>query len=225
MPLYKNMFVTGCDESNEWMLPWFMSNYKKYNNYPIAFADFGVSKEFKNYVDENFEKVIDMTDVPDKGWFKKPKSMIRAAKFSSNTCWIDTDFEILDNIETLFDWIEPNRLAMVEDKPWTKRRPDMRGLLYYNSGIVAFNGDPQILHQWAYNVEKNPQQGDQETLHAMMESPLSQRVYITDLPNEYNWLRLQLEHDNQDSNRKKAIHWTGTKGKEKIRSKIKQWEK
>ena len=58
MPSYKNMFVTGCDESNEWMLPWFMSNYKKYNNYPIAFADFGVSKEFKNYVDENFEKVI-----------------------------------------------------------------------------------------------------------------------------------------------------------------------
>ena len=53
MPSYKNMFVTGCDESNEWMLPWFMSNYKKYNNYPIAFADFGVSKEFKNYVDEN----------------------------------------------------------------------------------------------------------------------------------------------------------------------------
>ena len=133
--------------------------------------------------------------------------------------------EILDNIETIFDWIEPNRLAMVEDKPWTKRRPDMRGLLYYNSGIVAFNGDPQILHQWAYNVEKNPQQGDQETLHAMMESPLSQRVYITDLPNEYNWLRLQLEHDNQDSNKKKAIHWTGPKGKEKIRSKMKQWEK
>ena len=112
---------------------------------------------------------------------------------------------------------------MVEDKPWTKRRSP--NLPYYNSGIVAFHECPQILHQWAWHVENNPQVGDQETLHAMWDSPLSQRIYITDIPNEYNWLRLQLEHDNQNSSRKKAIHWTGPKGKEKIRSKIKQWEK
>ena len=75
--------------------------------------------------------------------------------------------------------------------------------------------------QWAWHVENNPQVGDQETLHAMWDSPLSQRIYITDIPNEYNWLRLQLEHDNQNSSRKKAIHWTGQKGKDRIMRMIK----
>lgn len=217
MALFDKIFLTGCDESNEWMIEWFLKNYRKYNSIPIVFADFGVSEKFKKKSIKIFDEHIDMTGVVDKGWFKKPKTMIHASKISKRTCWLDTDLQILDNIDGIFSYLEPNRLAMVEDKPWTKRRQDERGLQYFNSGVVAFEYCPQILHQWAYHVEHNPRQGDQETLHAMMDSPLSQRVYITELPNEYNWLRLQLEHDNQDSSKKKIIHWTGSKGKERIK--------
>ena len=39
--------------------------------------------------------------------------------------------------------------------------------------------------------------------------------------NEYNWLRLQLV-DGHDSNKKRAIHWTGPKGKKEI---MRQMEK
>jgi hypothetical protein len=217
MALYNKAFVTGCDENHEWMIEWFLDNFKKHNKLPIIFADFGVSKKFLKYAKKNFNSVIDMTKIKDKGWFKKPKSMIEASKLSSSICWIDTDIQILKSIDDIFIYVEPNKLAMVEDKPWTKRRGDSRGLQYYNSGIVAFKDSPVILHQWAKNIEKSPQQGDQEVLHSMMESPLNQRIYISDIPNEYNWLRLQLEHDNQDSSKKKTIHWTGPKGKEKIK--------
>jgi len=217
MALYNKAFVTGCDENHEWMIEWFLGNFKKHNKLPIIFADFGVSKKFLKYAKKNFNSVIDMTKIKDKGWFKKPKSMIEASKLSSSICWIDTDIQILKSIDDIFIYVEPNRLAMVEDKPWTKRRGDSRGLQYYDSGIVAFKDSPVILHQWAKNIEKSPQQGDQEVLHSMMESPLNQRIYISDIPNEYNWLRLQLEHDNQDSSKKKTIHWTGPKGKEKIK--------
>ena len=216
MTSFNKSFVTGCDTTTEWMLPWFLENYKKHNKLPLIFANFGVSKKTLKFLDGKVDLILDMTEIVDKGWFKKPKTMIGAAQYSKSTCWIDTDFQILDEMESVFNYVEPHRIAMVEDKPWTKRRsPDMP---YYNSGIVAFNDCPQILHTWAYHVEKNPQKGDQETLHAMWDSPLSQRIYITELPNEYNWLRLQLEHDNEDSTKKKAVHWTGDKGKDRIRS-------
>ena len=57
----------------------------------------------------------------------------------------------------------------------------------------------------------------------MMDSPLTRHIHITDVPNEYNWLRLQVEVDNQNSYNKKIMHWTGHKGKERIRKYIEEW--
>ena len=46
-------------------------------------------------------------------------------------------------------------------------------------------------------------------------------TYIAELPNIYNWLRLQVEHDGEDSPNKKIMHWTGEKGNDRIRGKMK----
>ena len=224
MKSFKRAFLTGCDKSNEWMIPWFVSNYMEHNDIPLLFANFGVSSEFLDYAHETFNEILDLSEkTEEKGWFKKPRAMIMASKKCDYTCWIDTDFQIIDEIQTVFNYVEEGRLAMVEDKPWTKRRS--LSIPWYNSGIVAFKDCPQILEKWAERVKQNPIVGDQEVLHSMMDSPLTQRIYISDVPNEYNWLRLQLEHDNQDSKRKKAIHWTGQKGKERIKNMVRKWEK
>ena len=42
--LYDEAFVTGCDKSQEWMLHWFIKNFKKNSNKPLIFANFGVSE-------------------------------------------------------------------------------------------------------------------------------------------------------------------------------------
>jgi len=131
---------------------------------------------------------------------------------SVKTVWIDTDCEITDNIEGIFDMLEPNKLAMVEDKPWSKRR----GETWHNSGVVGFIDKPIILHQWAQAVHDNPTVGDQEVLHGML-NPITKMTYIKDLPNEYNVMRLQLDHDGYNG-KKKIVHWTGAKGKDRIRS-------
>ena len=220
MALFDKIFLTGCDAGHQWILPWFLSGYTAHNDIPLVFADFGVTVECKNELLEmGFDHIIDMTHTEDKGWFKKPKSMIEASKIADAVCWIDTDIEILKSMKGAFVYVEPNRIAMVEDKPWTKRMGNQGA--WYNSGVVAFEGCPDILSRWSKEVEINPTRGDQETLHFMLPDALSKRIHITDLPNEYNWLRLQLEHDNQDSKAKKAIHWTGEKGKDRIRSMIK----
>jgi len=207
---YNKVFLTGCDASSEWMLPWFLKNYKKYHQTPLIFADFGVTELTLQIMKENSHAIIDMTKVKEKGWFKKPKAMLNSP--SHKTVWIDTDCQILENCDSIFDLIEPNKLLMAEDKPWSKRRKEV----WHNSGVVGFTGKPEILQSWAYQIMENPHVGDQEVLHSMLD-PLSKMTYIKDLPNEYNVLRLQEEIDGYRG-KKKIIHWTGRKGKDKIRS-------
>lgn len=210
MQSYDQAFLTGCDESQAWMLPWFLKNYKKYNTAPLIFADFGVSELTRKILQENVHAIMDVSKVKENGWFKKPRSMLSSP--SKKTVWLDTDCQILDNIEELFDLLEPNKLAMVEDKPWSKRR----GETWHNSGVVGFIDKPIILHQWTQKVHDEPRVGDQEVLHAML-NPITKIAHIQNLPNKYNVMRLQIEHDNY-TGPKKIVHWTGAKGKDRIRS-------
>jgi hypothetical protein len=106
---------------------------------------------------------------------------------------------------------------MVEDKPWTKRRGENGA--WYNSGVVGYIGKPPILRQWADWILESNEIGDQEVLYERLD-PLEKLTYINPLPNEYNWLRVQIEHDDQDSWNKKVVHWTGYKGKKRIMDQI-----
>jgi hypothetical protein len=205
---YDKAFLTGCDASQEWMLPWFFKNYKKHSKTPLIFANFGISD--LEIVKPHVHAIIDLTKIKESGWFKKPKAMINSP--SIKTVWLDTDCEIVHDIDGIFDLLTPNKLNMVEDKPWTKRRNE----IWYNSGVVGFINKPVILYEWAKKVEQMPTVGDQEVLHSML-NPISQITYINPLPNEYNVMRLQLEHDDYKGSLN-IIHWTGRKGKEKIRS-------
>lgn len=218
----ERLIVTGCDEKTEWQLFWFIDNYYKHNTIPMAIADFGMSEAMKNRIKTmNHPAVFCYMDIPVeegvKGWFGKPQAMLSAP--GKKCVWIDTDCEILGNIERIFNYIEPNKLTMAVDKPWLKRR----GEIWHNSGVVGFMHKPEILKNWAEQCKANPEVGDQEVLHSML-NPITKITYINDLPNEYNWLRLQVEHDNEDSPKKKIMHWTGQKGNDRIKGKMKIME-
>ena len=209
--LYDKAFLTGADLNTEWMLPWFFKNYKKHNNTPLIFADFGVID--RDAIAPHVHAIIDMTKVEEKGWFKKPKALVHAP--ATKTVWIDSDCQIKSDISGIFDLLLPNKLNMVEDLPWAKRR----GGVQFNSGVVGIIDKPLILGMWANWVKENPSVGDQETLTENL-NPITQMTYINALPNEYNWLRLQIENDNQPATNARVIHWTGQKGKDRIRSMI-----
>jgi len=211
--LYDAAFLTGCDKKTEWMLPWFIENYKKHNKAPIILANFGLSDEAESFARNEFHAIINLSNEKEKGWFKKPKAMLTCP--SKKTIWIDTDCEVKEDISTMFSMLEPNKLAMVQDHPWTQRR----GELWHNSGVVGFIDKPNILKQWAKQVSENKGLvGDQEVLHAML-NPITKISYIKDLPHKYNVLRIDFLDGNYPKN-PKIIHWTGHKGKNHIRSLI-----
>jgi len=209
----KRCFLTGCDSNTEWQLKWFLKNYVKHNDTPIVFADFGVSDEMRAWVYQvsEFADIITVPKQSTGGWFYKPSALL--ASPCVETCWLDTDIEVLGDLSGIFNHVEDNKLAMVEDKPWSKRR----GEKWHNSGVIAIRGKPAILHKWANECRGRPKVGDQEVLHSIVNlTPLLRMTHITDLPNIYNWLRIQII-DGEDSTNKLAMHWTGQKGKDQIR--------
>ena len=211
MKLFDKVFVTGCDVKTEWMIGWFLKNYFKHNKLPMVFANFGISEQGLNQV-SSCSSIIDMTGTGGQGWFKKPQAMIEASKIARQVCWIDTDCHVLSDLKDIFDLTEPNKLAMVEDTPWSQRRQEK----WHNTGVVAFEDRPQILNDWFNAVKQNPVQGDQEILHSILRMDLKREIHTTTLPPEYNWLRLMIE-DGMDSKKKKVMHWTGAKGKAYIK--------
>lgn len=212
MTSYNQAFITGCDSKTEWMLPWFIKEYKKHNKTPILLCNFGMSKDALQKFSFDFDDVYSVPPQKRGGWFYKPAAMLRAP--ATEKVWIDTDIHVLGDISGIFNYIEDGKLAMVEDRPWSKRR----GEKWHNSGVVGIRGTPKILKDWESHCKSFPTQGDQEVLHEMVrESPLKRMSSISDVPNIYNWLRLQVTHDGEDTFNKLCMHWTGEKGKNEIR--------
>lgn len=200
------LFITGCDSNTQWMLPWFVDNFKQHNpNAELVIMDFGMEGG-------GFEHMRKSIRSQDAGWFKKPKAMLTASLMADYVCWIDTDCHIRDNIEGIFDHLEPNKLAMVEDVPWSTRR----GEKWHNSGVVAFRSSPNILSEWATACAFTSLPGDQEVLHELVKTGMRRLIHITDLPREYNTLRLDIQDGTAPANIK-VMHWTGQKGKQEIK--------
>ena len=143
MPKFDKCFITGCDINTEWQLPWFLENYYKHNRDPLLVADFGMSERAKEAlsIDIRISGIMHMDKIgeTEKGWFYKPLTMLNSP--SDKTVWIDTDCEIKQNLSSIWNLLQPNKLNMVEDKPWSKRR----GETWHNSGVVGFIKKPEIL--------------------------------------------------------------------------------
>jgi len=226
MDKYKDAFITGCDRKTEWMLPWFLSNYKKENVIPIVFVDFGVSTSMKDWCHRHFNAVVDLPKEEmnaNISWFYKPMAL--SYERAEKKVWIDTDCEVLGDLSHIFHHLETNKLALVEDLPWSSRRQET----WHNTGVVGCISHPSILSEWISNCRKPsqlpanpnlPPPGDQDVLHYTLgPDPLRRRIHITDLPNKYNVVRIQ-HIDGTVPQNPLVFHWTGAKGKEVIKKKI-----
>lgn len=209
-------FLTGCDEVTEWQLPWFIRNYLENNDTHLFVCDFGMSEDMADFVD-NLEENVTRYEIKTEavGWFKKPRAMLDISFKSKKSCWLDTDCEIFDNIDSIFEHTVPFKISMCEDRPWTRRRGEHG--MWYNSGVVVFEGTPNILRAWASECINKPIQGDQETLYAMFAGDdIAKMAVIEPLPHKYNTLRLDYI-DNIAVKNPLIVHHTGKKGKDLIR--------
>jgi hypothetical protein len=231
--------LVGADITQEWLLPWWWEHYSKYNRSPVAFIDFGMSFEKKDWC-RNHGKLIPLRIGDDfikqkseidpamtkkfedqfgenvwtyrSIWFKKPIACLSTPFL--RTLWIDIDCEIRGPIDPLFSYVDQGpeiSLALDQWFPFTEH--PLYDHPFYNSGVIVFRRTEFIV-RWARECfEKNELFHSDDAVLSSVIAEESSPVYL--LPPQYNWSRLQKED-------KEAIvlHWHGKHGKEVIRMKM-----
>lgn len=208
-----NLFITGCDANTSWMLPWFVANFRRHHPdadlvvYNFDGSDMGPINAY-----------IESVPGKNKGWYNKPAAIEHAMQSAHRIVWLDTDCEVRADLTPMFDLIEPGRLAMVEDRPWTTRYKET----WYNTGVVGVRGMhyDAVIREWVQQCalsSQSPTSGDQQILHSILKQGMNRLRFVTELPRKYNVLRLDLLDGTADPN-PAVMHWTGIQGKSQIRN-------
>ncbi|MBM3193072.1 MAG: hypothetical protein FJZ59_02420 [Chlamydiae bacterium] len=194
--------LVATDNEQEWILKWWWENYIRYNSYPVAFVDFGMSPEMVLWCKEkgalipfthsievrsNFKirKMIEAIHTnkissPEtkkmlsnrNAWFKKPQAFTLTP--FEKTIWIDLDCEILGSLDPLFAY---NGLALAKN---------VHKIFSYNSGVVVYEKNCSLIQKWAMGAEKASEHfvGDENYLTFLI---LSENRKVNEMPPEYNW--------------------------------------
>lgn len=227
--------VVGANARQEWLLSWWWNHYTKYNNYPVVFVDFGLSKEKKEWCRERGELlslrlpplfVQDRDEVssslvqawegryPDgfwearEAWFKKAAACLHSPFLKS--VWIDLDCEIVKPLEALEKMAErPEGIAMAVDRA----APEL-GYPIYNSGVIVFQKKHPLIEQWAQqSLSENGQfRSDQDLLSWII---ADQKWPLCELSPFYNW---GIGYGMQDE--VAIYHWIGDAAKALLRNQL-----
>ena len=207
------MLLTGVDNNHEDLLDWWIKNAKKYlKNETIGVWDFGMTPMTRSIIEHTHPDIwlsIPLEKHKTSGWFYKLHAVIEAPE--KRVAWLDVDCEILTDISDVFDLVKPNTIGLTRD--WVRGE-------WWATGVIVVNDRPDLLYEWNNRLNKGDDiRGDQEALEDMIAQ--NTHSQITELPQEYQWLRISL-NQGKDSADKKVIHWTGPKGRDHIRSSLMQ---
>lgn len=200
--------IVGCDQAQEVFLPWWWSHYSRHNSYPVLFVNFGMSDSAVRWCKQRGECLtvscsITLQEVApcDKTlwemrygnefwplreiWFKKPSALL-LSPFSLGI-WIDLDCKINGPLEEIFTTLASFEIGLAREleSPFTPP-----GEVSYNAGVIAFQRNAPILHQWAHLVSSQNASfaGDQNALcHAIAKH----KPPLKELPIHCNWGRLR----------------------------------
>ena len=205
------MILTGVDSNHEDILDWWIKNAKKFvKNETIGVWDFGITPMTRCIIENNHPDIWlskPLEKHKTSGWFYKLHAVIEAPE--KRVAWLDVDCEILTDISDVFDLVKPDTIGLTRD--WVRGN-------WWATGVIVVNDRPNLLYEWNNRLNFGDGiRGDQEALEEMISNYTHPQ--ITELPQEYQWLRISL-NQGKDSADKKVIHWTGPKGREYIRKNL-----
>jgi hypothetical protein len=203
--------ICGSDANQEWLLPWWWSRLRDYCEAPVAFCDFGMSEEAKQWCRERGELLVvppfDHLVAPKENfspefiqewekhytetvwelrqvWFKKPIALLQTP--FRRSLWLDLDCEVVGSLELLFEMCHrENQIGIVRE--FTKAHyPRFHPDAHYNSGVIVFEQGVPLIEQWAWEaVERTDQFGGDDVLLSHLIN--KGRVPVIEIPAIYNW--------------------------------------
>lgn len=205
--------MVGCAPMHEDIIPWWIKNYSTFNKLPLVFADFGISKKAKELCGV-YGKVIDMTDIPVDGWFRKPFAILRAP--FKKIIWSDLDIEIKGSLRSLFNYVNDGyKLAAGWDsyEPQQFRKFMPQDAKLWDSGLLVISHGNPVITLWAGKILSAPKDyyvGDHEVLSLTL-AETKQLFY--QIPKTVHRMRTEGPVPGLVT-----FHWTGNRGKKHIRS-------
>lgn len=203
--------MVGVASIHEDLVPWWISNYKRHNVAPIAFADFGMGEDMKALCSQHGQ-VIDMTDISVEGWFRKPFAILRAP--FQKMLWMDLDIEVRGSVQHLFDYAQGDTIGAGHDtyepKAFRKHMPE--GGKLYDSGLLAIEHDSSVVVKWCEMImgaSRGFYFGDHEVLSLALRDL---NMPLKEIPKSVHRMRVEGSVDGLTT-----MHWTGPQGKDYIR--------
>jgi len=219
--------LIGSDLNTEWLLPWWWKYYSKYNNFPVAIVDFGLSPKMVKWCQKRGEVIslkshdfsskklpLDLSKAWEsiylgdlwkarKAWFKKPLACLESP--FDLTVWMDIDCEVCGPLNPLFEeWEKGVEVALVRDERSVEEHN-------YSSGVMVFPKQSAVIQAWAALCLASYDQymGDQNALTDLL---LSGKFSFKEISPLYNWIMFQGYNCGA-----LVAHWGAAWGKEYIR--------
>lgn len=206
--------LVGSDRLREWLLPWWWENYRRENNLPVTFADFGMSASARIWCEAR-GTVIDIDPVPAAGkeevplserkkwensysdgvwdarpaWFQKPLA-VRQCSYEIGL-WLDLDCEVLGSLLPLYEQDPSVDIALAREPERGQEALLVEGMrlpeeIVYNSGVIVFRKNSPIIERWAKEslLRSDAFVGDQNLLSRLI---FLENYPVSELSPVYNW--------------------------------------
>jgi len=231
--------LTGCDQGQEWLLPWFFDLFRHFNpECPIAFADFGMTEKTRNWCRERGE-LFAVEDVPsatsngfvfeNERWiehpftpsemsakqrlfFRKPLSLLRSP--FKKTLWLDLDCQVRASLDPLFSLPSSGLMAAPAGSFLFAKNLSQSKVFFlpkFNCGVVLVEKGSQLLEEWAL-LSCGPISfwTDEGSLAFVADR---KRLLVTELPKTYNWAVAWGANENAQ-----VYHWIGHSAKSYLKN-------
>jgi hypothetical protein len=238
-PLLPSGIIIGCDEKQEWILPWWWKNYSTHNTLPVLFVDFGLSNEAMEWCEQRGKLVSLPSQIPSiktknqienstieqwesaygngfwKGrssWFKKPFALLHTP--FERTLWLDVDCEVKANLQPLFSE-KVKQISLAPEPEYAQAHMQAFSIkateeTIYNSGVILFPHGTTVILDWAQAcIERSDAFWSDQ--HLLSRLLHEKQIQVDELSQLYNW-HMALGKNEQAQ----IIHWLGDPGKEYI---------
>ncbi len=233
--------LVGCDQSQEWLLPWWWRHFYLFNSHiEVAFADFGMSEMALMWCEERGsiisipsitiaeKEAIDpqLAEIWEEGWKKNgskgdlwsvrkiwfKKAYAMSQSPFERTVWIDLDCEIKGSLSPLLHFPLISSCALLPTGSYLQTQTSDY-FPHYNTGVLIYEGIPPLIEAWISAIEEGSHyvRGEEELLSYLIHHL---EVSISHIPEVFNW-NVTLKGNNPLS---LINHYMGEEGKIKIKA-------
>lgn len=208
--------LVGCDNHQEWLLPWWFMNFRIHNDYPVTFLNFGdMSAKAIQWCQrrgrvhllecddsfvakkENIEPSLVALWEKKRAeiwrlrpiWLRRTQGLLKTSY--EKTLWVDLDCQIVGSLNPIFQNFLKKDFAVVQELEKEQRVYHSEGILcpgemMFNGGVVGYVHGAKIVQEWASRAIS------QNHLfmggqHILSRILFENELAFSTMPNIYNW--------------------------------------